>query len=206
MKLPSIAMGIAMLAIPNAANAVLIDHGVSYTLESTTTANPLTERFALVITGENTASDTEGGRTGINAIAFTQPSNFLSASMILPATGYTFVSGGLNSSGCDGSGNFYCFDNVNIPPTPTTPLSGKLVFVFDVTLASGNFTGYAPDFKIDWVGSHANYDLVSKPIGVNPTCPDCVINPVISTPEPMSLAVLTIGLLGLGTIRYRRDM
>jgi hypothetical protein len=37
------------------------------TLEAQATANPLTEQFALLITGENSASDTIGGRTGISA-------------------------------------------------------------------------------------------------------------------------------------------
>jgi hypothetical protein len=47
---------------------------------------------------------------GVNALAFNTPANFSTAVMIASPSTYTFVKGGLNSSGCSGSGNFYCFD------------------------------------------------------------------------------------------------
>jgi hypothetical protein len=37
-----------------------------------------------------------------------------------------------------------------------------LSFVFDIALSSGSFAGYEPDFKINWVGTQINYDLVSN--------------------------------------------
>src|SRR5262245_22958272 len=124
-----------LLGVSGVANANLIDNGITYTLNETSTANPLVEQFTLTITGINGATDTEGGRSGVNAVAFTKPVNFSSAAMITPPTGFNFIVGGLNSSGCDGSGNFYCFDNTAIPPTPATPFAANssLTFVFDVT-------------------------------------------------------------------------
>jgi hypothetical protein len=191
------AMVAALAATP--AHASLIADGITYTLTEFTTGNPLTDQFVLSISGINGTSDTEGGRSGINALAFTLPSKFSTASMISPPSGYTFVNGGLNSSGCDGSGNFYCFDNTSIPPTPSTPypVNSSLNLTFDVTLSSGNFAGYVPDFKIDWVGSKNNYDLVSLPLPLSPT--------PIPAPEPASLALLGVGLIGLGYTRRARS-
>ena len=187
------------------ANAVpLVADGITYTLSEVHTGNPLTDRFTLTISGENTASDTEGGRTGINAIAFTEPAaGVTGAVMVTPPTGYIFVAGGLNSTGCDGNGNFYCFDNTGIPPTPAGPLlSGNITFVFDVTInVGGSFTGYAPDFKIDWVGSQNNYDLVSLPIGITTVTPPPPPPPIA---EPSTLALLGLGVLGLGAITVTR--
>jgi hypothetical protein len=191
--------------------------GLVYTLEAQATADPLTEQFALVIAGENSVTDTRGGRTGINAIAFNTVSKNNPASgqvvgvrvggvTTLGANGFNFVPGGLASSGCDGSGGFYCFDNTLIPPTPVGLLSGPIVIGFEATLTSGSWANYTTALKIDWVGSQNNYSLVSEEIPVNAVCPDCVINPVVivPAPEPFSIALLGVGLTGLAVVRRRR--
>jgi hypothetical protein len=195
--------------------------GLTYTLESMATANPLVEEFALTITGENTAADLEGGvnahRTGINAIAFNTVSknNPASGTMLSttingvtktsPNTGFTFVPGGLASSGCDGSGGFFCFDNTAIPPIPASPdITGKVTLVFSATLDAGSsWANYTTAFKIDWVGPGTNnFNLVSLDIPVNTDCPDCGPG-THSAPEPASLAILGVGLLGLGVVTRR---
>lgn len=190
------ALSLCLGAAP--AGAALIADGITYTLTESATGNPLVNEFTLTITGINAATDTEGGRSGVNAIAFTRPANFSTAVMVTPPSGYVFQNGGLNAAGCDGSGNFYCFDNTSIPPIPTTPYTAgsTLTFVFDVTISSGTFTGYTPDLKIDWVGSKNNYDLVSKPI--DPT-------PGTTVPEPMTLALFGTALLGLGVAGRRKS-
>src|SRR5690242_1639707 len=113
LALPALAVAAAVLAAAPA-HASLIADGITYTLTEFTTADPLTDQFVLGISGINGASDTEGGRSGVNAIAFNKPSHFSTATMINPPSGYTFSLGGLSSSGCDGSGNFFCFDNTAI--------------------------------------------------------------------------------------------
>jgi hypothetical protein len=70
-----------------------------------------------------------------------------------------------------------------------------LSFVFDITLSSGSFAGYEPDFKINWVGTKNNYDLVSK-----------AIDPpgVATTPLPAALPLFASGLGALGLFDWRR--
>jgi hypothetical protein len=165
-----------VLATP--ADATLIDQGITYSLTYNGSAS-----YTLDITGINSATDTEGGRYGVNAFAFTTPTGFIDAS----AAGFTYKSGGLNSSGCNNTGNFFCFA-ANTTPAGLLAPGSALSFVFAVN-AIGDLSTWDPSFKIDWAGSKNNYDLVSQPIGV---------------PEPDALSMLGLGLVGLGLIMRRR--
>lgn len=203
--------GVFTILLASTSAHALVADGITYTLTENSISNGgLTANFTFTASGENTASDTEGGgRTGINAIAFNQPApgTVVSGTMSAPG-GFNFVLGGLNSDGCDGNGNFYCFDNTAIPPTPTTLLSGTQTFTFSVTADTpGVWTGYTTDLKIDWVGTQNNYDLVSLPIAVIPgtTCVDCTPTPTANdVPEPGSLALLGGALLATGAVLRRR--
>jgi hypothetical protein len=172
------------LATPASA-AVLVADGVTYdlTLNSITNGG-LTGDFTLAISGINTASDTEGGRTGINAFAFGDPA--VGTAVSGTSSGFTFQTGGLNSTGCDGTGAFFCFANTSA--TFPSPLPSTLSLQFNVTSDTvGSWTNWTPDFKIDWVGSQNNYDLVSQTIPVN-----------TGVPEPATWAMMLLGFSGIG--------
>jgi hypothetical protein len=183
----------ASIAIASPASAaVLVADGVTYdlTLNSITNGG-LTGNFTLAISGINTASDTEGGRTGINAFALNDPS--LGNAVSGTSSGFTFMTGGLNAAGCDGSGNFFCFANSGY--NPGSPIPSSLSLMFSVTSdTAGSWANYAtPDFKIDWVGSKKNYDLVSLAIPVNN-----------GVPEPATWAMMLVGFGGIGMAMRRR--
>jgi hypothetical protein len=173
------------LATPASA-AVLIADGITYdlTLNSVTNGGK-TGNFTLSISGINTISDTEGGRTGINAFAFNDPA--LGTALTGTSSGFTFHTGGLNASGCDGSGNFFCFANTSA--SFPSPLPSSLSLFFSVTSdTAGSWANYSGDFKIDWTGSQKNYDLVSKTITAH--------DPAV--PEPATWAMMLLGFGGMG--------
>jgi hypothetical protein len=178
-------------------HASLIDFGITYDLTESATADPLTNHFVLGISGINGPTDAEGGRSGVNALAFTQPNDFSTAT---PPSGFSLVVGGFNSSGCSGSGNFYCFAANTTPPSaPALPNNSSLNFTFDVSLSSGSFVTYVPDFKIDWVGSKNNYDLVSLALAPTPSGGGRQ-----EIPEPGTLMLLGAALVGVGVFGGRR--
>ena len=170
--------------------ASLIADGVAYTLLE----SPLStteDQFTLEISGINGPSDTEGGRYGVNSLAFTEPTpgSVVTGSM----TGFTFMTGGLNAMGCDGTGNFYCFKATTKPTAPALPANFELTFTFDLTVAqAGDFAGYDPSFKIQWLGTNNKYDLVSQ-----------TLTPTV-VPLPAALPLLLSGLAGLGFMSRRK--
>jgi hypothetical protein len=200
----ALALATAALSASPASAAVLIDQGVTYQLNLTgVSADGKTGNFALVISGINGASDTEGGRTGINGIAFTDPSLGNAVGGVL--AGFTFQTGGLDSGGCNGSGNFFCFSNTSFDPG--SPLPAILSLVFTVTSdTAGSWLAWDPSFKIDWLGSQNNYDLVSKGIPLN-VCihADCPTpTPQGAVPEPATWAMMLLGFAGIGAAMRRR--
>jgi hypothetical protein len=185
------AMSVAACIASMPAKASLVADGITYTLTETSLTATM-DQFTLGITGINGASDTEGGRYGVQAFAFTQPTNFVLATA---PTGFKESLGGLNSSGCNTTGNFYCFTALATPTAPALPADSSLQYVFTVTTsAAGSFSGYVPDLKINWVGTNNNYDLVSQPI--TPT----------AVPLPAAAWLLLSGIAGMGAMARRRRL
>lgn len=160
LKVALVLAGVGFLMSGAAANAVLIDFGVTYDLQITSgSLNSSAANFNLRISGINGAADTESGRYGVNDFAFSLPDNFFSAA----AAEFITQSGGLAANGCNGSGGFFCF-NGTAPSGPALAANSVINLPFSITLSSGNFLSWDPHLKIDWQGSKNNYDLVSKSI------------------------------------------
>ena len=152
--------------------------GLTYTL----TGDLATGSFNLTIEGINVAGvDTRGGRTFLEDLSFNPPTGYTGASL----GGLAAIDGGLNSSGCNGTGNFFCFDGVHEAVNGST-------MSLDFTITASSFEGYVPHLKVDWNGSENNYNLVST-------------NMVAAVPEPETYAMFLAGLGAMGFVARRRQ-
>jgi len=183
-------LGVIAISASAPASASLVADGLTYTLFESS-LSPTVAQFTLDITGINGGTDTEGGRYGVNSLAFneTPVGSVVTGTM----TGFTYKTGGLNAMGCDGTGNFFCFKAVTAPTAPALAANSELQLTFDLTVAqAGDFAGYNPDFKIQWLGSKSGkYDLVSQ-----------TLLPV-TVPLPSALPLLFGGIAGLGFMRRK---
>ena len=153
--------------------------GLTYTL---TLNDEATGSFNLFIEGINVAGvDLEGGRTYLEDLSFNPPTGYTGAML----GGIAAVDGGLNASGCNGTGNFFCFDGVHQAVNGST-------MSLDFTVTASSFEGYVPHLKVDWNGSENNYNLVST-------------NMVAAVPEPETYAMFLAGLGAMGFVARRRQ-
>ena len=144
----------------------------------------------------------------IDATGFSAGSGFLTAvamqftgasnATLISATGGVNAwsqvqSGGLNSNGCNGTGNFFCTQNIsaNLP----VPANGTYTFVFDVTGLSGNASDIKAAYNVLADNSGKNLGLTSQGIDLGPPT---------STPEPASMLLLGLGLVGAPFLRRRK--
>jgi hypothetical protein len=190
--------GVTFLMSGAAANAVLISQGVTYDLQVTSGLNTSTANFNLRISGINGTADTEKGRYGVDDFAFSLPSNFSSAI----AAGFITQSGGLNASGCNSAGAFFCF-NGTAPAGPALAADSVINIPFSITLSSGNFLSWDAHLKIDWEGSkRGNYDNVSQSLnGISTIEAAPVPGPIVGAGLP-GLAFAGVGLIAW--LRRRR--
>lgn len=209
-KFLSLAVAVAgcMAVLP--AYALTAD-GLTYTLSAFATPNPDVANVTLTISGINGPSDTEGGRYGVFAIAFNDPSAFAQITGI-PA-GFELMPGGLSSGsggGCDGHGNFICVQNTQPIAQSSLAADSTLNFNFSVDLSHFSASAaadYQDDFKISWDGSKSKnygsggfksgYDHVSENLPLTPA-------PAPEIDPGSAAAALTFLAGGLASLRGRR--
>lgn len=214
----SLAVAVAGCTVIHPAQALTAD-GLTYTLTAFAAPTPGVVDLTLSIAGINGPADTEGGRYGVDAIAFTDPSGFATISSV--PSGFQLMPGGLSSGsgggGCNGHGNFVCFQNTQSITQSALAAGSTLNYNFSVTLsgfsaaAVAAAANYQDDFKISWDGSKSKnygssnfksgYDHVSENLALTPAPPPAKAPEI--DPGTAS-AALTLLAGGLAMLRGRR--
>ncbi len=180
------------------AHASLIANGITYSLIELPTVSPEIDELTLDVSGINSSSDTEGGRKGIAAFAFTKPAGFLS---VIARAGFSEKSGGLAASGCNGHGNFFCFQATS---SPAGVLASNSSLAFSFSVSATGLADYAPDFKVYWVGQRRHYNLVSEPLALTAAAKNSSGSGTPGVPEPRGFFLLALALLTSGAFQLSR--
>jgi hypothetical protein len=180
----------------NAATYLATFQGATFTV-----ANVSSTEFTFDIKGGNALTGDWAGAKYLAAFAFVDIGSpgGLTATEIIPNTGTSTgdTPGGLNSSGCNGSGNgFFCFNLA-----PNVAVASELKFDIKATSGVFSFASSGPDLKIDWSMSQTSDthlgSLYSAPIPGSS-------GPGV--PEPTSWALMILGFGGVGAVLRRRQV
>jgi hypothetical protein len=180
-------------------------YAITYSGTALPDSDPDNETFRIFLDINTTGYNGGGSFLTEVAIKVSSASAFVDAALVSPASGWTEVDGGINASGCDGSGGgFACAKFTGLPADRLAVPDGTYEWVFDITVTNGDlFTDpLASSIKARYVDANGGKvgDLVSENITLQTGgCPPTVCLPQI-VPEPTTLALLGIALLGAGFV------
>jgi hypothetical protein len=204
------------LAFTQFANATVIDTSLNVRYELTSTFTPAagTNTYDVFLAIDTSLFNGGAGFLTAVALQFNNPTSVTLKSAPGGVSDWSAeIPGGLDSGGCNGNGNFECFQFKGTDNATSVPHSSLFVFDFAVTLPGTTALSASNDIKADY---NASKDNTGKNLGITSmtepidmcsgnTCGS--INPLGGVPEPSTIlmAISGLALLGLGSLRKIRS-
>ena len=206
-SLGGVVLLIALVLAPCLAQATPItDTGVVFDATDQLISSTATTQTYRVTVTANTAGYTGTAGDFITSLAIKIANSVNSFSLVSGPPGSALVDGGINASGCDGSGGGFVCDAF----TPKVLPNGTLTLVLNETIGTGTLLSgnLAASIKAEYckVGTGIGTTGLGCPQTQNAgiTSRDITLTPVTPVPEPITMFLSGTGLLLLGYAARKR--